>query len=246
MAGSFGLGVTIGAASLSHVDRCLVTNRANSFSVNNNNEGAPQAWFLVSAAASGKSAGASSSSSLQVNGRKGHQLPSLSPWRGERKKKERVVAIRMSVDVDDNAAAEEAEGSSSKSKTEEELIKEATEELQNQLNSRRGLEERYLVINSGKNECRSCGYVYNSEKGDPNYPIPGGVAFSDLPTDWRCPTCGAAQSYFQSKGVEVAGFVQNQNYGLGGNSMTEGQKSLLIYGSLVFFFALFLAGYLLQ
>ncbi|CAM6094932.1 unnamed protein product [Calypogeia fissa] len=150
----------------------------------------------------------------------------------------------MSVNVDDSAAAAEAEGSTAK--TEDELIKEATEDLQKELNSRRGLEERYLVINSGKYECRSCGYVYNSEKGDSNYPIPGGVAFSDLPTDWRCPTCGAAQSYFQSKGVEVAGFAQNQNYGLGGNSMTESQKSLLIYGSLVFFFALFLAGYLLQ
>jgi len=34
-------------------------------------------------------------------------------------------------------------------------------------------------------------------------------------------------------------------YGLGSNSMTEGQKSLLIFGSLGFFFCLFLLGYLL-
>lgn len=34
-------------------------------------------------------------------------------------------------------------------------------------------------------------------------------------------------------------------YGLGTNAMTEGQKSGLIYGSLLFFFILFLSGYLL-
>lgn len=35
-------------------------------------------------------------------------------------------------------------------------------------------------------------------------------------------------------------------YGLGTNSMTGEQKSLLIYGSLLFLFFLFLGGYLLQ
>jgi hypothetical protein len=41
----------------------------------------------------------------------------------------------------------------------------------------------------------------------------------------------------------VAGFAENQRYGLGTNSMTEGQKSGLIYGALAAFFVLFLAGY---
>jgi hypothetical protein len=40
----------------------------------------------------------------------------------------------------------------------------------------------------------------------------------------------------------VAGFAENQQYGLGTNSMTESQKSLLIYGALALFFLLFLAG----
>jgi hypothetical protein len=44
----------------------------------------------------------------------------------------------------------------------------------------------------------------------------------------------------------VAGFAENQKYGFGTNSMTEAQKSLLIYGALGFFFALFLAGYALN
>ncbi len=41
----------------------------------------------------------------------------------------------------------------------------------------------------------------------------------------------------------AAGFAENQKYGLGTNSMTEGQKSRLIFGSLFFFFCLFLLGY---
>lgn len=36
-----------------------------------------------------------------------------------------------------------------------------------------------------------------------------------------------------------------QGYGLGTNAMTEEQKSLLIFGSLGFFFVLFLLGYAL-
>lgn len=46
--------------------------------------------------------------------------------------------------------------------------------------------------------------------------------------------------------TEIAGFAANQGYGLGTNSMTQGQKSGLIYGSLLVFFLLFLAGYFLQ
>lgn len=109
-----------------------------------------------------------------------------------------------------------------------------------------GLEERFAVINTGEHECRSCGHVYVEAKGDNTYPVNAGTYFIDLPADWRCPTCGAAKSYFQSKSVEVAGFAQNQQFGLGGNSLTSGQKSVVIYGTLLFFFALFLSGYFLQ
>lgn len=42
------------------------------------------------------------------------------------------------------------------------------------------------------------------------------------------------------------GFAENQQYGLGTNSMTGGQKSLLIYGTLLVFVALFLSGYALE
>ena len=78
--------------------------------------------------------------------------------------------------------------------------------------------------------------------------LPGGLPldFSKLPEDWRYPTWGTAQSYFTSKNVEDAGFAQYQQFGLGGNSLTGGQKSALIFGSLLFLFILFLSGYFIQ
>ena len=39
---------------------------------------------------------------------------------------------------------------------------------------------------------------------------------------------------------------RNQGYGLGTNSMSGGEKSVLIYGALAIFFTLFLGGYLLD
>lgn len=111
---------------------------------------------------------------------------------------------------------------------------------------RRRLEEKFAVLNTGIYECRSCGHKFDEAVGDPTYPIPPGMQFSKLPEDWRCPTCGAAKSFFESKSVEIAGFAQNQQFGLGGNALTSGQKLVLIYGSLLFFFALFLSGYWLQ
>ncbi|GMJ08967.1 hypothetical protein HRI_004565900 [Hibiscus trionum] len=111
---------------------------------------------------------------------------------------------------------------------------------------KRRLKEKFAVLNTGIYECRSCGFKYDEAVGDPSYPIPPGFQFDKLPDDWRCPTYGAAQSFFQSKSVEIAGFAQNQQYGLGGNTLTSGQKALLIYGTLFFFFMLFLSGYFLQ
>ncbi|KAG8047049.1 hypothetical protein GUJ93_ZPchr0008g13571 [Zizania palustris] len=110
----------------------------------------------------------------------------------------------------------------------------------------RRFEEKFAVINTGVYECRSCGYLYDQAAGDPSYPVPPGLPFAQLPDDWRCPTCGAAQSFFESKSVEIAGFAQNQQFGLGGNSLTGDQKALVIYGSLLVGFMFFISGYFLQ
>ncbi|XP_016507121.2 uncharacterized protein LOC107824830 [Nicotiana tabacum] len=122
---------------------------------------------------------------------------------------------------------------------------EQQEEEEDKFDKRR-LEEKFAVLNTGIYECRSCGFKYNEAVGDPSYPIPPGLPFDQLPADWRCPTCGAAKSFFDNKSVEIAGFAQNQQYGLGGNTLTSGQKALLIYGGLLLGFVFFLSGYFLQ
>ncbi|GLC33052.1 hypothetical protein PLESTB_000375900 [Pleodorina starrii] len=106
--------------------------------------------------------------------------------------------------------------------------------------------EKFMVVGSGSATCKGCGYEYKPEKGDPDFPVPPGVTFQSLPEDYVCPICGSPKTKFESRTTVVAGFAENQKYGLGGNSMTEGQKSLLIYGALALFFALFLAGYALE
>ena len=61
-----------------------------------------------------------------------------------------------------------------------------------------------------------------------------------------CPVCGASKDKFEVNVKVVAGFAENQKYGLGTNSMTGDQKLLIIYGALAAFFLLFIAGYALE
>jgi flavin reductase (DIM6/NTAB) family NADH-FMN oxidoreductase RutF/rubredoxin len=44
--------------------------------------------------------------------------------------------------------------------------------------------------------CSVCGYVYNSDEGDPTAGIKPGTHFRDLPDDWVCPICGVEKDMF--------------------------------------------------
>eukprot|EP00470_Lotharella_oceanica_P006362 CAMPEP_0170177612 /NCGR_PEP_ID=MMETSP0040_2-20121228/10602_1 /TAXON_ID=641309 /ORGANISM="Lotharella oceanica, Strain CCMP622" /LENGTH=234 /DNA_ID=CAMNT_0010420303 /DNA_START=29 /DNA_END=733 /DNA_ORIENTATION=+ len=103
--------------------------------------------------------------------------------------------------------------------------------------------EKFFKKGTGDYECTECQFVYNPLQGDPEAGILKGTEFADLPEDWSCPVCGSEKEAFEEQGTLVAGFAENQGYGFGTNSMTEGQKSALIYGSLIAFFGLFLLGY---
>ncbi|MCL4377966.1 MAG: rubredoxin [Actinobacteria bacterium] len=46
-------------------------------------------------------------------------------------------------------------------------------------------------------ECLVCGYIYNSEEGDPDDGVKPGTRFEDLPEDWTCPQCGALKDQFK-------------------------------------------------
>jgi rubredoxin len=46
-----------------------------------------------------------------------------------------------------------------------------------------------------------CGYIYDPDDGEPQYRIPPGTSFEDLPDDFICPRCGYEKEYF----IEVKG-----------------------------------------
>ena len=94
-------------------------------------------------------------------------------------------------------------------------------------------------------ECRVCGYQYVPEKGDSRSSIAGGTAFEDLPNDWICPVCSAPTAKFVNVGPsgKASGFEENLKYGIGVNTLTPGQKNILIFGTLGFFVLLLLSFY---
>ena len=94
-------------------------------------------------------------------------------------------------------------------------------------------------------ECRLCGYVYETKKGDAKANVPPGTLFSELPSGWKCPGCAAKPNQFVSIGATNApsGFQENLNYGFGVNTLTPNQKNLLIFGGLAVGFVFFLSLY---
>lgn len=48
-----------------------------------------------------------------------------------------------------------------------------------------------------KYECQVCGYIYDEETGDEENGIKAGTKFSELPSDWVCPLCGAGKDEFK-------------------------------------------------
>lgn len=94
-------------------------------------------------------------------------------------------------------------------------------------------------------ECRACGYIYEPAKGDDAKGIEPGTAFKALPQKWACPVCSAPPSQFSNLGPagSPSGFKENLGYGIGVNSMTPGQKNLLIFGVLGLFILILLSFY---
>jgi rubredoxin len=94
-------------------------------------------------------------------------------------------------------------------------------------------------------ECAACGYVYEPAKGDNTGNIPAGTAFEELSEDWKCPVCGARKTRFSNLGPagNPSGFKENLGYGFGVNTLTPGQKNLLIFGALALGFLFFMSLY---
>lgn len=58
---------------------------------------------------------------------------------------------------------------------------------------------------TSKYRCLVCGYIYDSDWGDPDTGVLPGTVFLELPAEWTCPICGAGQSEFE----EVKQFKPN-------------------------------------
>lgn len=97
-------------------------------------------------------------------------------------------------------------------------------------------------------ECETCGYVYEPDKGDDRHQVAAETPFEEIPDSWRCPVCGAPKERFRNIGGKGApsGFKENLGYGFGVNTLTPGQKNLLIFGSLALAVLFFLSLYGLQ
>ena len=65
------------------------------------------------------------------------------------------------------------------------------------MNEKTGMEEF-----GPKFRCTVCGYLYDPMEGDPDKEIPWGTPFDKLPSDWRCPNCGAPKTAFEPVGEE--------------------------------------------
>lgn len=45
--------------------------------------------------------------------------------------------------------------------------------------------------------CTICGFIYDESLGYDNNNIPAGTAWSDVPSEWKCPLCGATKNEFK-------------------------------------------------
>ena len=90
-------------------------------------------------------------------------------------------------------------------------------------------------------ECRSCGFVYDPEEGV--------TPFTAIdPRRFRCPVCRSPVAAFRDIGPrnKPSGFEENLKFGFGVNTLTPGQKNVLIFGGFALAVAFFLSLYSLR
>lgn len=102
--------------------------------------------------------------------------------------------------------------------------------------------EKFIKKDTGDATCRTCNYQYKWEQGVEGK-VPKKTPFELVPDSFTCPNCKSPKAFFDPVQIEIAGFADNQNYGFGTNTWTEGEKSNAIFGGFAFFFLLLIAGY---
>jgi len=104
--------------------------------------------------------------------------------------------------------------------------------------------EVFLKKETGQWECTNCGFEYDPFFGSGE--IAPGTQWKDIPSNFRCPDCKVSKDQFEPITEEIAGFAENQEYGLGVNTLTSGQKNFLIWGTLGGLVAVLMGGYFIE
>lgn len=53
-------------------------------------------------------------------------------------------------------------------------------------------------------KCITCGWIYDSARGNPENEISPGTSFEELPDSWVCPICGSGKELFELQGWSLA------------------------------------------
>eukprot|EP00929_Paragymnodinium_shiwhaense_P017025 TRINITY_DN125888_c0_g1_i1.p1 TRINITY_DN125888_c0_g1~~TRINITY_DN125888_c0_g1_i1.p1 ORF type:complete len:210 (-),score=53.65 TRINITY_DN125888_c0_g1_i1:277-906(-) len=104
--------------------------------------------------------------------------------------------------------------------------------------------EVFMKRETGEQQCNNCGYIYNPFWGAGD--IPPGTKWDDVPLNFRCPECKVSKDQFLPVVEEIAGFAENQDFGVGFNSWTGRDKGIIIWGGLAIGAIGLLSGYLLD
>ena len=154
-------------------------------------------------------------------------------------KKQLITAFRMSSESNEPIISD-GDANAIEETKEEKYKREKLAEI-----AERKAAEVFVTRNTGKFECQACGYIYSEAQGYAKRGIAPGTSFETI-EKFRCPQCGVDKKYFVAEQETLSGFKENLKYGLGGNNLTAGQKSNLIFGGLFLGFLIFMSGYLLE
>lgn len=58
------------------------------------------------------------------------------------------------------------------------------------------LGDRSRIADGARLECKICWWVYDPAEGDPQWQVPPGTPFSQLPDHWSCPQCEGRADQF--------------------------------------------------
>ena len=82
--------------------------------------------------------------------------------------------------------------------------------------------------------CKTCGWIYDESKGDPDSGLAPGTRFEDIPEDWSCPLCGVTKADFitlEEYAAQRGGSSAPKNRPPRAKGQVGGEDAVVIVGS---------------